>query len=96
MSSPECGSGAKAAVALGVQRRVEQHSALLRPEVPFIDLDIRREVTPPAACASEDVTKLDVVGVQEVRVIKRACWHRANAGIASSRKPRFEPQRGQK
>lgn len=67
MNSPACYDG------LGTT------PALPRSEVPLIDLDVRRELTPLATCAGKDMTKLDVLRVQKRRVIECACRHRANA-----------------
>ena len=61
--------------------------ALLRPEVLLIDLDIRRVPTPLAARASENMSELDVLGIQEGWLVKCACRHCANTRHRLQRKP---------
>lgn len=62
-------------------------TALLGAEVLFIDIDIRCEFTPLPARASEDVTKLELLGIEKSGVIQRTCGNRANARNCLQRKP---------
>jgi hypothetical protein len=55
--------------------------------VLFINLHIRRELTPLSARASEDMTKLDVLGIQEGWLIERARRHCANTWDCLQREP---------
>jgi hypothetical protein len=56
--------------------------------VPFIDLNVRCELAPRSARTSENVTKLDVLGVQESRIIECASRDCSNARNGLQRKPK--------
>ncbi len=60
---------------------------LLGAKVLFIDFDVRCEFTPLPASASEDVPKLDLLGIQKTRGIECACWNCADARNCLQRKP---------
>jgi hypothetical protein len=52
---------------------------LLRAKVLLIDFDVRSELTPLPASASENMTKLDALATQKGGIVERACWNCANA-----------------